>query len=145
MAEINVHHYDGVPRTPALLLALKGNVEIVEAGFAVPAVHFNWDSKAVVASIDGVPCGVITWNHTEWMKQVDITVAYVLPEYRRRGVYRAMWEALVEKAKVVGALEIMSNTAVANAPMRGAAAAVGRSEGGVILRFPLCSQADGSL
>lgn len=127
--------YDGLSRTPAYELAITGHLELLERGRAENVVAVLWDHKAVVGFVDGLPVGVITFQHTAWMKQIDIAIGYVRPEFRRRGLYRAMWAALVEKAQELKAEVIFGGTAIDNAELRATAKALGRVEMAVVLKF----------
>lgn len=126
---------DQINRTPAVELALRANAELIAAGLAEPLNMVSWDNKAIIGFVDGAPVGVITFYHIAYAKQLDIQIGYVLPTSRGQGVYRAMWNALVVKARELNALVIQGNTHLDNAPMRAAAKALGRIEIGVILKF----------
>jgi len=139
---VKLDRYDGLNRTPGIALALRANLELIEAGQSVPALLIGWDHKNIVASHDGVPVGILTFVHQDWLKEVDIGVGYVLPEYRGRGCYRALWNELVTWARELKAVEIVGNTHMDNVSMRAVAKSFGRSEAGVLLRFPLTPGVD---
>jgi len=122
-------------RTPAVKLAVRGQLEIIESGHGDEILMLQWDHNAILGWFDHEPVGVITFSHTKWVRQLDIHIGYVVPEHRGRGVYRAMWDRLVEEAQAREALVIWGNTHVDNAVMRATARSLGRVERGVLLRF----------
>lgn len=132
---IIIRHYEGLNRTPALPLAEKAQAELKAEGLTENASLISWDHQAFVAFEFDVAVGVITFGHTKWLKQLDISLGYVEPDRRGTGVYRALWAALVVHAQKVGAVEICGSTSVRNQRMRDVAKALGRAEVGVILKF----------
>ncbi len=132
---IRIEQYDGLNRTPALTLALKAQLELLETGRMEAVLNVFWDQQAIVAFYHGRPVGVITWKHAEWAKQIDIALGYVEPAYRGKGIYQAMWEVLVYKAQTLKVPQIASGTHVENATMRMVAIKQGRTELGIILRY----------
>ena len=132
---IEITEYDGLNFTPALPIAARGWMELMDAGLVQNCLLLGLDQKAFTYSIDGIIAGVLVFEHHAYRKEVFVILGYVLPEYRRTGVYRALWLALVEKAKDLKCHHITSGTAAANESMRSAAAALGRSERSVWLHF----------
>jgi GNAT superfamily N-acetyltransferase len=59
-----------------------------------------------VAEVDGIIAGqmMITYEWSDWRNGVFwwIQSVYVLPEYRARGIYRALYEKTVDDAKKAG-------------------------------------------
>lgn len=132
---IRVEHYDGLNRTPALLLATRGYLELLENGLCDQLLNVSWEHQALVAFEGVAPVGVLTFVYQAWAKQIDIAIGYVIPDRRRYGVHNAMWIALVAKAKELKATHICSGTHIDNAAMRAVAKKQGRKEIGVALRF----------
>lgn len=128
-------YYAEISRTDAVGLAIEGHAYLLSAGLSEAIPQIGWDSSAIVGYIQGLPQGVITFGHTKWAKQLDISVGYVREEARGRGLYRAMWNALVAQARVLGVPVIMGNTDMSNDFMRAVARKLGRTEIGVILKF----------
>lgn len=133
---VNVRRYEGLNGTPALPLALRGWTDLVDRGMCRNVVMLFWDNWAVVAELDGTPVGVITFSKSDWLREFHISIGFVLPEYRRRGVYRAMWTDLVAWARELKFRAIEGSTKAENATMRSVAAALGRRED-VTLHFEL--------
>ena len=106
---------------------------------SIPLAHAALNTSGcmavMVSSFIREPVGVITFSHTKWVRQLDIHIGYVVPEHRGRGIYRAMWNRLVEEAQARDALVIWGNTHTDNAVMRATARALDRVERGVLLRF----------
>jgi GNAT superfamily N-acetyltransferase len=133
---MKITHYDGLNRTPALRLALVGQLELLDLGLAQPVLNVNWDNQAFVAfDEEDRPIGVLTWAHHKWSNSIDIAIGYVVPHERRQGVYRRLWDALVAKAQELKVPVIMSSTHKGNLPMRRTAMEQGRQELGVVLHF----------
>lgn len=139
--EIKILHFDGINQTAAFAIALEGHLALIREGLSQPAQIVSWDDRAIVAMIGDEPAGVMNWREVKHWREVSLDLGYVRPAYRRRGVYRAMWNALVVKAAEVGARRIIASTHVDNAAMRATAAKLGRYEAAVSLWFDLPSPA----
>ena len=127
--------YNGLNRTPALKLAMQGNLEVIDAGFCPDLLLFNWDNDAIVAFVDDTPVGVITFSHIVHLKQIDIGIGYVDPVHRGSSVYREMWDALVVHGRTLGVAEISGTTHIRNDVMRQVADALGRTTEALILSY----------
>jgi GNAT superfamily N-acetyltransferase len=124
-----VERYDNINFTPAAPLLFRAQHELMEAGFMRPCIMVFWDDNALVAfNIDKLPIGVISFVHEKWLRQISIRLGYVLPEWRRQGVYRTLWNSLVDVAKSLDVKEIQGNTHVDNTPMNETMKALGRTE-----------------
>jgi len=64
------------------------------------------DARCLLALAEGSPAGLIVYRARG--DKVDIEELAVIPEYRRRGVARALVEKLAEVAKGMGAREIQA-------------------------------------
>lgn len=125
MTDFQIVAYDKLSRSPAALLATKGWVENVESGTGEDTVNVSWDHQALVAFADSVAVGVITWASIEWRREVFVHQAYVLPPWRRRGVYTQLWHALVAKAVELKVPKISLMTHVDNKVMLKVCAKIG--------------------
>lgn len=142
---VDVKLYDGISRTPALDLAMRGWADTVDHGFGDGTLNVFSSIKAFVAFTengrDMLPVGVLTWDEDAVLKRIWIYQGYVLPEFRGRGVYSALWAALVNHAtantKVVA---IESATHIKNITMRAVANRLGRVEEAVTLRFDIARE-----
>ena len=97
----------------------------------------DWDSKAVLAldpATDRI-IGIIAFTEVKWLKELFVVHGYVLPAHRQKGVYRAMWAALVDVAQRGGWFTISGLTSTKNAEMRAVAAKLGRQEELINLKF----------
>jgi RimJ/RimL family protein N-acetyltransferase len=137
---LEVCHYEGLNHTPAVALAQQGWAESIKDGLSEPIVALGWDQNAIVASIeDGTPVGVLVWAKQDWGKQIVVVFGYVLPEFRRKGVYDKLWLALVDKAKELKITRILGETHIDNQAMRAVAKKHGRHERSVMLTFDVPS------
>lgn len=135
--DLRVELVDELNYTPATLLATAGWLEVEQAGFGDGVLNIGGVQKAVLAYLradrDEVPVGVITF-------QVDgariwLCQSYVVPEYRGRGIYTAMWAKLYGHAQenLPNVRVLLSATHLRNDTMRKVARRLGREETGVIL------------
>lgn len=144
VARFAIKHFDGINFTPALPLALRGVLELIDAGLSDPVLTLDWDAAAIVAFSNGKPVGVLVWKKLDWRKEAFIQLGYVLPDHRGQGAYRALWHALIDKAVELKLHHIESGTHLDNAAMRAVARALGRTEHGVYLQYVLPVPADGA-
>lgn len=80
---------EGEPLAMALAADLAGR------GLLRTQTH-NWDNRITVArSTDGQIAGVICWSLNKWNRSAFINLGGTAPAFRRQGVYRALFEALV--------------------------------------------------
>lgn len=124
MAEII--YYEQINGTVAVQLALRAEADLHAAGLADDVIITHWDQSALVAYEAGRAVGIITFEHSKWQKRINICQGWVDPEYRRRGIYRELWNALVEKAKELKAIKIMGYTRYNNERMLIVAKQLGR-------------------
>lgn len=140
--EIEIVYYDGINCTPALDLAMRGWADCTEKGLGDGTLNVYASLKAFVAYApngrDQVAVGVVTFDHLPTEKRVWLYQAYTLPEFRGRGIYRALWEKLVEHSiTVLKASSIQYGTHVRNTAMRAVAKKLGQYEESVVVRFDL--------
>lgn len=134
---MTIRHVDSINGTPLVSLVVAGWHELFEAGFAAPDVGISYDHKAYYAEMagSGEIAGILVYNDEEWRKAFFVTLGYVLPKYRRAGVYRKLWEALVAGATEKGRLRILGATHVNNETMRAVHESLGRKETFVTYEF----------
>lgn len=132
---ITIKTFDGINHTPAVELLARAQYELIRDRLVFPNVLMFWDDQAIVGFLEDQPVGVISFSNTSWTRTVDIKLGYVIPEHRKLGVYRAMWEALVVKAQELKASQIVSTTHINNAPMLATSDALGRQRTGYVLRY----------
>lgn len=128
MPRIEIKHVEGLNGVGITAMAQRAYVELAESGFGIDEIALHWEQNAVVALDGTAPIGVMVWTEEKWNKGLWLLLSYVSPDHRRRGVFTAMWSALVEKAKEKKLGFIRSMTNVHNYPMRAAAEKVGRVE-----------------
>jgi GNAT superfamily N-acetyltransferase len=135
-ADLKIDHYAGIDGTPAVAIALRGQLECLEYGGEV-AIGLHYSYNAIVASIGAETIGVIVWHEQKEWRRIWLQLGYVLPEYRREGIYSVLWEELLAKAYELKVDAICSATAAANERMRTIAKKQGRVEYAVSLRYRL--------
>ncbi len=137
MMDIEIKHYSGLNYTPAVLLAAEAQYSLLSENMSEPLISTFWDDEIILATIDNDSAGLILWKYSEWVKTVNIHIGYVRPKYRRFGVYRKMWYALIDKAREAKAKNIMGTTHIDNIGMRETARSLGRKEISVNLVYSL--------
>jgi GNAT superfamily N-acetyltransferase len=138
---MRVELFHGLNETPALDLAVRGWAEMTEKGFGDGSLNAHAGQSALVGfeknGRDELAVGVVTFEHDTSLKRIWLSQAYVLPEFRGRGVYKGLWTALAGFSTGAGAKSIQFGTHVKNAPMRAVAHRTGCIEQGVVLRYDL--------
>lgn len=128
--------YNRIDYTPGLKLALRAQLELLDADRMPAEVCIYWDDHCIVAfNPDNIPIGVITYKYLEYACTVHITIGYVSFGWRRMGVYKAMWERLIAEARKLGALKITGVTSNDNEPMLKCAHSLGREKEATILNY----------
>lgn len=139
--DIEIKLFDGLNNTPALDLAIRGWAECVEKNLGDGTLNVYWSHKAFVAyAMNGkeqLPVAVMTWEHIEHTKTLWVNQSYTIPEFRGRGCYNALWNAVVAKAIELKVTSVQSGTHIRNEAMRKIAKKQGRYEEFVTLRFNL--------
>lgn len=129
MTEVRTYKYfSSLDASGALLMAVEGYAALLREGLADP--HYNMLSgtyKTVTCSTKrrGI-IGLICFDEWNTPERFWIYFAYVKPECRRRGVYRGMWNHLLDIAKASNVKSIGSATYVENEPMKATYEALGR-------------------
>jgi RimJ/RimL family protein N-acetyltransferase len=139
MTDIDITHYHGFNNTPAAIIAVKVQLELLESGFSAPLISLFYEDQIILATIkpSTEPVGVMIWKHYEWIKTVQIHLSYVTSGFRRRGVYRRMWDELLIKARETNAKIIESTIHIDNHAMRAVAKSLGHTERSINLSYTL--------
>ena len=116
-----------------LPLVAKMSAELYENGWGPPSGTPGYFADEVIsASVDGRVVGFISSRIEDKTGSLWVMGGYVLPEYRRLGIYRRLWEELVKFGNEKGCTRIEGTTHMGNSPMRGFYRSVGRKETWVI-------------
>lgn len=99
--------------------------EISMAGMGDPQLA---DQNGVLWVEDGAgnPVGFLAYSWDEEAEEIWIELSFILPEYRRKGIYTALFERLVQIANRKGASSVRSGIHPNNEPMLKAAVSTGR-------------------
>ena len=96
------------------------------------------DHQALTLTLSGELAGFITYSRYVTSGYLWVHLSYVLPSFRRRGIYRQMFEHLVAREKAVGELkQICSGIHVSNVSAIGAAVAAGRKNDFALYQYDL--------
>lgn len=123
---MEIRHLEKINCTPAVPLALDGWRELIERGLIDNTVLLGWDNKAFVAEEDGELIGCLLYSESDWKDAYSVQLGYVKPAHRRKGIYRALWQALVAQAREKKRVSITGITSTRNAEMQKTMAALGR-------------------
>lgn len=117
--------------TPASLLIAHGWRELMLAGF----MHHNrgdspvdWENQVLYYQEDDRKeiTGVLCFRHFEFINQYFITLGYVHPEFRRCGIYRELYNAIVKRAQDNGITRIAGAVHANNKAMQNVMSKLGR-------------------
>ena len=123
---------------PAVGVALRAHADMITKGLATDThCMVGWDDLAVVAYEGEEIVGIITFGDAAWISQLSIKIGWVSPERRKHGIYRKLWQRLVEYAQEKERAEIVGTTLVENTAMRAIAKQLGRIEHSINLAFPV--------
>jgi GNAT superfamily N-acetyltransferase len=118
-----VHHLGG---TPFHGFAVQVHAALLAAGLCDPRDPLVYPGDgAILARVGEDLVGVITYRYYEDAMSLRACAAYVLPDWRRRGVFRLMHEELVRVAAGRRAGRIEARSLATNAAFRAAACASG--------------------
>ncbi len=134
---ILIRHYEGINRTPALKLAARGWVSLLDAGYAADVCVLYWSHNAFVAAIDGVPVGVLVYDKVEHDKALHVVLGYVVPECRRKGIYRQLFQKVVEKARELKLLCVTGGVDIDNEAILRVSESLGRQRVGAYLHYAI--------
>ena len=125
---MTIRHVERINGTPLVPVAIEAWRELLVSGWAADEVLLNWDLKAFYAEQAGSLriTGILLYEDLEWKNALHISLGYVIPNYRRAGIYRQLWNALVEKAREKGRGRILGTSHVRNETMRAVHEALGR-------------------
>ncbi len=116
-------------------LAVMGWLEIQQNGHGDGSlVSLHESHGSILATAVGLPIGVLTFEHQAG-GYLWVNISYVTPAHRRCGVYRMMWNALLDQARILGVNRIRSGIDVNNIDMRAIADTLGRREVYVVSEF----------
>lgn len=132
-----VEHFIGLNRTLALPLAVEGWMELIQSNHCSNVILVHGDQDAFVVFDEGLAVGVITYRHDVLHKEFAIGVGYIKPSGRGKGLYKILWQALVDYARSLNVVTISSATYIENHKMRAVAIAQGRIEKTVTLDYAL--------
>lgn len=134
---MTIRHCERMNSEGIVHIAVEGWKSLLDSGLAEDVVLLGWDHKAFVAEEDGRPIGILCYQETDWRNELSITLGYVLPDCRERGIYRALWNALVEKAREKKCAAITGITSSENLRMQRVAEKLGRKQCSVTYRYSL--------
>lgn len=120
---VDVPHIGGTPHHG---FAIQVHAALLEAGLCDPRDALVCASDgAVVARVGDQVVGAITYRYYEDSRSLWACAAYVLPDWRRRGIFGLMFEEIVGVAGRRGAGRIEAGSLVTNQTFNRAAVRAG--------------------
>lgn len=132
---MEIKHFRQISGSRAMEIAIEGEAFLHAQGFSSPHLHVQWNHEALVADVDGEAAGILVYADVDWKNEVWVVLGYVRPHFRRRGIYRALWEALVVRARQAGRPRIGGDTSIKNKAMQQTMEALGRRPVAIIYDF----------
>lgn len=117
MNNIVIHTIDKVVNRDIVKFIVHAWNYLIEHELTENGIMIDYDHGAIYATIDDKVVGVISYRHYEWCDMLHIFIGYVLPEYRRSGIYRQLFEKLKEVAKDKKCITIEGGTKPTNDTM----------------------------
>lgn len=123
MSELKIEAVDIAGANPqAIALCLRGWNELFNKGLTDGRLVFHDGMSAIIGHAangrDFIAAGVLLFGIEREFKRCWLTLSYVEPEFRGRGVYRGMWESLTSVTKANGVQTIEYATHLRNSAMR---------------------------
>jgi L-amino acid N-acyltransferase YncA len=122
MSAVKVYYSKQASATDAFALLAEGYNELVQDGHTpdrLGASPVSWSNEVYYATVaENEIVGVIAWEAVPQLGALVVTLAYVEPSSRRRGIYKELFTALCDHAKKRGARKIIHQIGVENATAR---------------------------
>jgi len=121
----------------ASILAVRAQAELISKGFADSRAEISASWECVLVAVEQgrefVPAGMISFAHDAPIGRMWLQLSYVVEEYRGRGVYKLMYNAVRTIAQQRKCRTIESATHIKNTAMRAIGKKLGRTEEFVIM------------
>ena len=116
--------------TPAFELIAEGWNFLVQEGLSPDyrgVCPVDWHNSVLYActSDGGEVVGVLTYQHDDVCNAYVVSLVYVEPTSRKQGVFRALWTALLDRAKEKNVSRVILEVSVRNAPAKAAMSRLG--------------------
>ena len=117
---MRIEHSQRAAKTPAFALLAEGWNELVQEGFTPEGDGLSPvkpdDEVLFAASPEGDIVGVVAYGVSDGV--CEVSLVYVEPSSRKRGVFKALLGALRETAKARGATRVVVEAPIENAPFQ---------------------------
>lgn len=139
MSEIFVHHVDKIEGHPVCGFLTEGYLDLMNQGFAprTSTPPINWDNSAFYIEATGWVVAAMSYTKIEWKSCLYVNLGYVDKQFRRQGLYSAMWRELVKKAVELKVCGIESSSHLGNVNIERFNQARGRRAIAVTYRYDL--------
>jgi GNAT superfamily N-acetyltransferase len=134
---MEIKHIEKIQGTPIVPLAVTAWKELLDRGLAANAILIDWEMNAFYAEQAGEIVGILVYKHYEHDHSLFVALGWVQPRQRGRGIYRALWEKAVEKAREKGCHVIDGITHRDNKAMHAVMDHLGRTPKWITYEFAL--------
>ncbi len=137
MSGFTVEYFADLQDSPAVALIDAYKSEIIEKGFSQGANSVYITPNAwTVAAMDGNKCiGFMLHVPYSAVDALWIEAAYVAPEYRRKGIHKAMFKRVVRQAEIEGVSSVQGAAHVNNIASISSMERQGRHVTGIIYSY----------
>ena len=133
MPNEEIIHCESVTTSGYVSFLQRTSADIIDMGFGAPYDWpINFDDEVLIVKHDNIPVACMVFRWIEWKKQFFLPHTFVLPDYRRRGIYTRMYARLKEIAASKKAINIVSGVHVNNKIMQDCSERNGRIRMGIL-------------
>ena len=132
---LTIQHHKSINGTPALRLAIEAEAHLQAHSLIGPYQLTQWNQQALTAWLGNEIVGILTYQDEDWRNEFAVILGYVVPHHRNQGIYRALWEALIIRARDAGRPRIIGGTSPHNTTMLSTMEALGRRAFQILFAF----------
>lgn len=126
--KFTLHTQEGIGGTEVFKAASRSIPDMTDIGALAGLWHYHSSKDdALYLKHKGEIAAFLLFNEDETDHTINIVLGYVLPQYRRYGLYTRLYKALVKAAKKRKLKAIYGTIVVGNEAMEAAARKLGRS------------------
>ncbi|MCO5157839.1 MAG: GNAT family N-acetyltransferase [Aquamicrobium sp.] len=99
---ISIGYSKSTQNTKAFALVVEGWNELVQEGMTLDQISFPYaatDAEVLFADLHNETVGCLLWRHSAGTQTFHVTMAYVEPSSRKKGVFKELVQSLKKLAK----------------------------------------------
>lgn len=132
---ITIEKYDQINGTDVIHNVMNIISVYETEGVYSTQIFINWDDKVIVAKYNNEIVGAIVYVEIKWQKLINVTYGFVYNRFRKKGIYRKMWNELVGIAEKNNFNYIIGATGIKNEIMRTVMEKLNRKEFRIIYEY----------